>query len=239
MTKRHFKLFLCLHSILVISNTNPSKTTTINKNRVARRPENGLSNEKDSSKSRMFKLLGTALKENEIQLIDHNETIDAKRPHYLSKNTWTNLIQLEKNAPNTFKDLSKSMSEDSKQWIEYFQINDSKDCSIDITEKEIDLINQSPLDADLSLTDKLTLWLCARPDKSSEILTKFNIYNLGGLMPTRLEFDIRTAYKISLGTVPFLITIPKNGILFEYYILLNKFKIAIIKKIIKKMFLSM
>jgi hypothetical protein len=41
-------------------------------------------------------------------------------------------------------------------------------------------------------------------------VSKFNVYNFGGLLPSRIEFDLQLAYKVSLPHIPILITIP-NG----------------------------
>jgi hypothetical protein len=47
--------------------------------------------------------------------------------------------------------------------------------------------------------------------KTSEIVTKFNVYNYGGLTLNSLEFDLESAYKASTSNTLFLVTMDKNG----------------------------
>lgn len=207
MNKRHFKLFLFFHSILMINNNN--KNTAAKLNKQLKREDTGL--DREGFLNRVFKMLGVSLKENEIQTNQQIESTSVKRPEYLSQNSWTNFVQLEKFAPSIFKDISRSLSNNSKKWMEYFKLSKPSEQMTDITDKEIDLINQSPLSQELSLIEKLAVWMCGRPDKINDIVTKFNIYNLGGLIPSRVPLDLKTAYNISIPTTPILITVPKNG----------------------------
>ena len=47
--------------------------------------------------------------------------------------------------------------------------------------------------------------------KTSEIVTKFNVYNYGGLTLNSIEFDLESAYKVSTSNTLFLVTKDKNG----------------------------
>ena len=45
----------------------------------------------------------------------------------------------------------------------------------------------------------------------NEIVTKFNVYNYGGLIPSPVEFDLESAYKISTSNSLFLVSAYNNG----------------------------
>jgi hypothetical protein len=47
--------------------------------------------------------------------------------------------------------------------------------------------------------------------KINEILTKYNIYNFGGMIPNREELDLNSAYSISKSNNIMLIMLPNNG----------------------------
>jgi len=84
---------------------------------------------------------------------------NVQKPAFLSANSWQNCMDLEKYAK--FNRLSDSLKENANAWIEYFQLNKSQD----LLEKEIDLLNECPFGDELSILEKLIIWLCVRPDK--------------------------------------------------------------------------
>jgi hypothetical protein len=77
---------------------------------------------------------------------------------------------LEKNEPESFGHLIKSLREDATKWVEYFRLNSKND----LLEKDIDLLNECPLGPQMGLLEKLTLWMCARPDKVN--LLKYKLH---------------------------------------------------------------
>lgn len=125
MTRLHFKIFLFLHSILLNEYRNVNKNLDF------------------SQLSIIFKMLNSSLEENEELSDKLNEEI--KKPSNLSYHSWKNFLNLEKINPEVFKDLSKSLNLNNDKWIEYFNIDKSEYSRNDLTEKEVDLINNCPL----------------------------------------------------------------------------------------------
>ncbi len=160
LCKRHFKLLLLLHSLILNTKYNESTTN----NAKSKNTKDKHSQEHFNA----FDLISKSLKQNTLQLLDQLNTKRPK-PSYLSLNSWANLLEIERNYDSKFKDLSKSLIENEKKWIEYFQINfiDDESNLTHISEKEIDLLNDSPFNQSLNIHEKLMLWLCARPDKVS------------------------------------------------------------------------
>lgn len=149
----------------------------------------------------IFKMLSISLAQ-DVHLTDTNVF---KKPSNLSLLTWSNLNKLEHFNPVVFKNLTKSLSLNNLKWNEYFNMNIN-----DISEKDIDLINTCPLDQDLTIVEKLVLWISCKPEYFFDIISKFNIYHLGGLIPKRNDLNLNKAYELSSGSVPILISTPKG-----------------------------
>ena len=74
--------------------------------------------------------------------------------------------------------------------------------------------------------------------KANEILTKFNIYNFGGLVPTVNEFDIETAYKISCSSTFFAVVLPTSGNFKHIFLTCKNFTIKSLFICFQQMFLA-
>ncbi|RNA23048.1 dynein heavy chain domain-containing 1, partial [Brachionus plicatilis] len=146
-----------------------------------------------------------------------NEPSAFKKPSNLSLSSWSNLNTLERLNPAAFKNLVKSISLSNHKWNEYFNIN-----NCDITEKDVDLINSCPLEQQLTIVEKMVLWTCYRPEKFCDIVSKFNMYHLGGLMPKTNDLNLKNAYKLSSRSVPILISTPKEHGYFSVTIEIGK-----------------
>jgi len=184
LSRRHFSLFLFIHSLREYLSTSKRMPETI-----------------------LFNLLHQSLTINEYQVTNNPQ------PTYLSTNSWLSLLKFEKQAPEVFTKLSQSMIKNANKWTEYFHIEDlsEKGTQTDLTEKEIDLLNDMPSDqASLDIVQKLILWLTIRQDKTSEILNKYNVYNYGGLISPRGELDLDEAFKISAPHLPILVNVIKG-----------------------------
>ena len=152
LSKRHFTLFLFLHSIFL--------NQSIAKNSKSKQKSSEL------TPKTMMMLLNEATKRNELQKIYKHLSKHLPKPDYISLNSWFNCIDLERKFSNIFKNLTKSLRENSKKWLEYFHMENSNNSSqCYLTQKEIDLLNESPLGDDLNIFHKFLLWLCIRPDK--------------------------------------------------------------------------
>jgi hypothetical protein len=141
---------------------------------------------------------------------DHYSVVSSNKSEtitYLKSNTWNKIQKLEKCA--NMKGLCESFETKANKWIEYFHLENK----VDITDKDIDLLNETPLDdySSLSIVDKLALWCCVRPEITNDILTKFNIHNFGGKIPMRSEFNITKALKVSSAHIPLLIMTPRDN----------------------------
>lgn len=164
LNKRHFRLFLFFHSMFSSNKTLSVSNTT---NKLKKSSKKGTANiELELNPQKMLMLLNEATKHNELQntfkLISKNNP----KPNYISLNSWINCIDLENKLSNVFGNLTKSLRENSKKWLEYFHLDTMDSSSVNhLTQKEIDLLNESPLSADLSLFHKFLLWICIRPDK--------------------------------------------------------------------------
>ncbi|CAF0940788.1 unnamed protein product, partial [Brachionus calyciflorus] len=193
MTKQHFKIFLFLHSIL-LSDLNQKK----------KKNEIDLNHEKLNS---IFKMLSSALNDNNNCANDDQ----ISKPINLTHSSWTSFKSLE--CFSSFKDLTRSLSLMNDIWTEYFHMSTKQgETQIDITDRDIDLINNCPLDNELSIIEKLALWICYyKKDNLSDIITKFNVYNLGGLIPSRSELNLKKAFDISSTSVPILISTPREN----------------------------
>jgi len=116
--------------------------------------------------NKLFKLCYQSTKRNEQQYLYQSDfSILNSQPNFVSLNSWVNFAKLEKIVPFIYTDLTKSLRENSNKWIEYFHINKTDNLLVDLTDKEIDLLNDSPLGSDLNLFEKLVLWLCIYPEK--------------------------------------------------------------------------
>lgn len=167
------------------------------------------------TKNNLFELLCQAVTSNEQQLLyKTDKTLLDSQPDFLSTNSWVNFIKIEQLESRSFKNLSQSLKVNASKWIEYFHVDETINgfTKTDLTEKEIDLLNDTPFDSQLDIVQKLVIWLCIHPEKATEILHKYNVYNYGGLIMTRLENDLVMAYKVSLPSVPILLVLPKSGL---------------------------
>jgi hypothetical protein len=110
----------------------------------------------------MLEHFNTALRHNDI--LKQSKDIQ-KNPEYINTESWLNCINLEKmdSKSNPFADLTKSLVENSLKWIEYLQFDQNSNVTSELLEREIDLLNRTPLDSDISSFEKLILWLCLRP----------------------------------------------------------------------------
>jgi len=165
LNKRHFKLFLFFHSIFLSNKTPTTLSSNSNSKLTTKNGKKSISNI-ELSPRHMLMLLNEATKRNEIQNTLKNISKYNPKPSYLSLNSWINCIDLENKVPNVFRNLTKSLRENSKKWLEYFHLDASSSSSASyLTQKEIDLLNESPLNEDLSIFHKFLLWICIRSDK--------------------------------------------------------------------------
>jgi hypothetical protein len=156
MNKRHFAIFLFLH-FLCMNKHNKSKETPNSSNGVQEFQAD-------------CDLLSLAFKQNQTQhLIKYASSLN---PDFVSLNSWLNCIRLENyetqadtTANSFYKKLTKSLRNNQKKWTEYLLMDKSDKWSVDLNEKDIDLLNDTPLDAELGLIEKLIIWLIIRPDK--------------------------------------------------------------------------
>ena len=149
LNKRHFTLLLFLYSF----NEYSSQSTAANK---------------PSSNIDLFELLHQSLLFNEQQQIHaSNQNVLANQPDFMSLNSWINCSKLENKAPSIYSHLTKSIADNSVKWIEYFHLNSGSksQTTIDLTEKEIDLLNDCPFEKELGIVEKLIVWLCVHPEK--------------------------------------------------------------------------
>ncbi len=158
LSKRHFKLLLLLHSLILSLKNNESTFSNVK----SKDPKDKNAEENIN----IFELITKSLKQNPVQILNEIN-LKTPKPSYLSLNSWVNLLEIERSYNSKFKNLSKSLIEYEKKWIEYFQITGIDDESNlnHITDKEIDLLNDSPFNRNLNIHEKLMLWLCVRPDK--------------------------------------------------------------------------
>ena len=168
LNKRHFTLLLFVHSF----NEYSSQSATT----------------KPSSDIDLLELLHQSLLFNEQQKMHaSNQNILANQPDFMSLNSWINCSKLENKAPAIYSQLTKSIADNSVKWIEYFHLNSGSKCqsTIDLTEKEIDLLNDCPFERELDIVEKLIVWLCVHPEKVISYIAKvlsistyFYVHNL-------------------------------------------------------------
>jgi hypothetical protein len=155
---------LFFHFILILTDGGDvASKLVMTSNKLSKKSESSEepTSARTNNRENAFKLLSLSLK----QIETHEAKGEFREKDYLSLNSWLNLANLELEEPARFKDLTKSLLGESSKWTEYFQINKTNNCQLDVIEKDIDLLNQTPLSKDLSLIEKLAVWLCARPDK--------------------------------------------------------------------------
>lgn len=138
MKKRHFVLLLFLHFICLEKKKNANREF-----------------------ERVYSLFQHALENNETQVLTESLS-ENPGPGYISSNSWMNCLKLEKMA---YKNLSRSLVDGAAKWIEYFQLDKSENSRTELSEKEIDLLNDNPLGSTLNIIDKLVIWFCVRPEK--------------------------------------------------------------------------
>lgn len=158
LSDNHFKLFLFLHSLLVLDEQD-LRTTNESSDDIS-------NNNSSQSYFKKFQLLSLALKENELQDLIGNLIDQEKRPEFVSLNSWQNLKEIESMDLNSFKNLTQSLLEDSPKWREYFWPH--KTSNQDTMIKDVDLLNDSPLKSKLGIIEKMALWFCIRPDKVNQ-----------------------------------------------------------------------
>lgn len=160
--KRHFKLFLFFHSTFLSNKT----TSSSNINAKLKNGSKKSNPEKELSPKQMLLLLNEATKQNEIQITLTCISKNNPKPNYISLNSWKNCMDLEKKLPNVFGNLTKSLRENYKKWLEYFHLDPTNSSSVNnLTDKQIDLLNDSPLDVHLNIFHKFLLWICIRSEK--------------------------------------------------------------------------
>ncbi len=178
LNKRHLLLLLFFHSFYLNQNTrllkskSKSSKTNIhqnnNNNNISDAGGGGLNQLKitNMEDNKLFKLCYQSMKQNEQQYLYQSDfTLLNSQPNFVSLNSWVNFSKLEKILPFVYTDLTKSLRENSNKWIEYFHINKTDSLFNDLTDEEIDLLNNSPLNVDLNIFEKLVLWLCVYPEK--------------------------------------------------------------------------
>ena len=159
LSQNHFTLFLLLHF-------HSLKTSKAKVNLK----KNKQSTESKLDETYFYSLLSLAVRGNELQsLCQQDFTILNSQPDFIGLNNWVNCWQIEQKSSNLMHDLCRSMRENSSKWIEYFRLEQVSTDSpiVDLTQKDIDLLNESPLGSQLGILEKLALWLCLRPDKVS------------------------------------------------------------------------
>lgn len=161
-------LFLFFHTFYLNQNTKQLKSRSKNQSNNASNATDDNSQETNLNMddNKLFKLCYQSTKQNEQQYLYQSDfTVLNSQPNFVSLNSWVNFSKLEKTIPFIYNDLTKSLRENSNKWIEYFHINKTDNLLVDLTEKDIDLLNDSPLGSDLNLFEKLVLWLCIYPEK--------------------------------------------------------------------------
>lgn len=179
LNKRHLLLFLFFHTFYLNQNTKKLKSKAkLSNGTIASnsKPTNGGQDEEMNiilDDTRLFKLCFQSTRLNEQQYLYQSDfTTLNSQPNFISLNSWVNFSKLEKQVPFVYQELTRSLRENSNKWIEYFRINKTDNLLVDLTEKDIDLLNDCPLGAELNLFEKLILWLCIYPDKVNSRLFK-------------------------------------------------------------------
>lgn len=193
LNRRHFNIVLAMNSF----------------NDYLRQPKIMTNNQ--ITEANLYNLLHQTIKQNEQQIVyKADEAFLEMRPSFVSLDSWTNFRALETQLA-AFENITKSLKDNASKWIEYFHMDTDRNASTDLTEKEIDLLNDTPFELELDLMQKLMLWLTIHPERAADIVHKYNVYNYGGLIGNCVEMDLDMAYKISSPSVPLLITVPKQG----------------------------
>ena len=159
LNKRHFTLFLFFHSIFLSQNVAAAPSSkSKSKKTTTEKPE--------MSPRLMLTLLNEATKQNEFQHMLHQLSAHNPKPDFISLNSWINCCDLENKFPAMFANLTSALRNNSKKCLEYFHLENNAAKS-NLTQKEIDLLNESPIGSGLNIFHKLLLWICIRPDKVS------------------------------------------------------------------------
>ena len=153
LLKRHLALFLFIHSLFIEQNNKKAKHTK----QAVIRHKAGL----EPPVSSLFedlpiKQIYDSIKHSNVKLTVENSS---QKPAFLSANSWQNCMDLEHF--EKFNQLSHSFKENADAWLEYFHLNKEQD----LLEKDIDLLNECPFGDELSILEKLIVWLCVRPEK--------------------------------------------------------------------------
>lgn len=164
---RHFKLLLFFHSILILIES--SETTLAIEQKQDKKHHHhhkshsiSSSASPDSPSQRAWRLFSLALRPNDLQDTIFMSLSNDQNPDYLDANSWANFKALEAYEPNGFKNLCKSLREETLKWREYFW---PQQPSRDLIDKDVDLLNETPLGNKMGFIEKLALWFCARPEK--------------------------------------------------------------------------
>lgn len=154
LLKRHFALFLFIHSLFIEQNNKKAKQTLHAKVPIRHKAASL------ESVSSLFEDLPIKQIYDSIKHTNAKLTVEeSQKPAFLSTSCWQNCMDLEQYAK--FNQLSHSFTENTNAWLEYFQLNKKQD----LLEKDIDLLNECPFSNELSILEKLIIWLCVRPDK--------------------------------------------------------------------------
>jgi hypothetical protein len=158
LLKRHFALFLFIHSLFIEQNNKKAKQSLQTKAAAIR--------QKASTDSMNSLFEDLPIKEIYDSIKHANAKLSAdncQKPSFLNTNSWQNCVALELNA--RFNGLSHSFKENAGAWLEYFQLNKEQD----LLEKDIDLLNDCPFNNELSIFEKMIIWLCVRPEKVMDL----------------------------------------------------------------------
>jgi hypothetical protein len=159
MIKRHFVIFLFFH-FLCINKFKNAKQQQLN---------SGNSSSSTSFEEAEYTLFSLAFKQNQLQTLLKQAATSLSPPDYVSLNSWLNCLRVESHAASSshlYKTLTDSLRNNAKKWTEYLLVDKWESrASVDLNEKDIDLLNDTPLDAELTLTEKLIVWLIIRPNK--------------------------------------------------------------------------
>jgi len=153
LLKRHFALFLFIHSLFIEQNIKKAKHAKA----AIRHAKASLETVSSLFEDLPIKQIYDAIKHTNAKLTVENSS---KKPAFLSTNGWQNCLDLEQQYAK-FNRLSHAFKENADAWLEYFHLNKSQD----LLEKDIDLLNECPFGDELSILEKLIIWLCVRPEK--------------------------------------------------------------------------
>ncbi|XP_029652445.2 dynein heavy chain domain-containing protein 1-like [Octopus sinensis] len=123
------------------------------------------------------------------------------KPRWITKEGWLKCFLLEKSI-DVFSDLLEYLTADQadKKWPEYFK-NPSA------------LVNQVPEEnlKDLTVFQRAILWKFCCPERLSEVCYTLVISQLGNVIPTKENYNIRDVFTSTNNTCPALFLLPSPG----------------------------